>query len=82
MSRMADRTTDASMPVKDHGSFVCHAPSDADIQGKLVYLQKQKLTSRIYNKLYWLYVQNEWIAYIYITFPNLSELCASRNKKP
>ena len=44
---MADRTTDASMPVKDHGSFVCHAPSDADIQGKLVYLQKQKLTSHI-----------------------------------
>ena len=36
MSRMADRNTDASMPVKDHGSFVYHAPSDADIQGKLI----------------------------------------------
>ncbi|KAK7112417.1 electroneutral sodium bicarbonate exchanger 1-like isoform X2 [Littorina saxatilis] len=32
MSRMPERNLDASMPVKDHGSFVYHAPSDADIQ--------------------------------------------------
>ncbi|XP_076459053.1 electroneutral sodium bicarbonate exchanger 1-like isoform X2 [Babylonia areolata] len=32
MSRMADQRVDTSMPVKDHGSFVFHAPSDADIQ--------------------------------------------------
>ena len=37
MSRMADRGVDSSMPVKDHGSFVYHAPSDADIQGKVVF---------------------------------------------
>ncbi|KAL8587703.1 hypothetical protein ACOMHN_020921 [Nucella lapillus] len=32
MSRMSDQRVDASMPVKDHGSFIFHAPSDADIQ--------------------------------------------------
>ena len=30
---------DASMPIKDHGSFVFHAPCDADIAGDLTLFQ-------------------------------------------